>query len=68
MLNDNINLAACVLHLQQASKLINKYDTNISLTLLELIDAIISTYNIDTDQINQIELIKTEILKGDNNG
>lgn len=60
---DTIKLAACILHLQEAERLIKIYDKDISIALLELIDAIILQYDVSIDQINQINDIKTQILK-----
>ena len=65
MNNDKIKLIAAIMHLNKASTLIKSFNNDLSIGILEVIDAIINTYKISNDQINDLENLKQEIISHD---
>lgn len=62
MNNDNIKISSIVLHLRRASELMQYFDNNASIGLLQLANDIINKYKVDDNTINEIDSLKNEII------
>ena len=63
MKNDNIKIIASYLHLIRASDLIKPLQLDVSIALLETASAILSQYNISTDEVKEMQQIEQKILE-----
>ena len=63
-IEDKRSLALCSLHLRRASSLIERFDSNVSETLIQLAKSLLDAYGVEQSNVNDIESIEKEIIGG----
>lgn len=62
---DKIQIIEFYLHMQRASDIMQLYDEEVSLAILESAKAILDRYDVKKEQIDEMNNIKNDILKSD---
>ncbi|MBP5784851.1 MAG: hypothetical protein J6W16_04640 [Methanobrevibacter sp.] len=63
--NDLIKLSTAVIHLRRASHLVDLFNEELSLCILQLADAICKDYEISHQQTDEIESIEKTLKESD---